>query len=170
MPKPLNYTDDELCELARILVEKSREKNQDLKKKLEICEVNFEAEYEDEISELRVLITKLNKAIKVLTASGEQRSKEKKRSFIFRIFDERCKAGSKLRNRITARVRASKRTKRGDESLVQSFSPATKRALAQLRGFKEFDKNLSPEQIVLKLIALYKAAQAKKVAEKRKNN
>jgi hypothetical protein len=169
MPKQLSYTDDELCELARILVEKSREKNQDLKKKLEICEVQFEAEYEDEISELRVLFTKLNKAQKVLAASGEEKSKEKKRSYIIEIFDARCKVRSKLRNGITARIRSYRRRKDADKPLIRTFDQSTKKALDELRGHRGFNR-LSREQIVLELIAQYKAAQAKNAAEKRKNN
>jgi hypothetical protein len=170
MPKALDYTDGELCQLAEILIEKKRRKIRSLKKSLKICDDGLADGIHEEIKNVRALLKTITPASKALKGDGKESAKQKKRDYILDDFNKSYPVGGKSRDRITARIRSSRRRKDADKPLINTFDQSTKKALAQLRGFKEFDKNLSLKQIVLELIVQYKAAQAKKVAEKRNNN
>ena len=164
MPKNLNYTDDQLCLLANILIEKSEDRLVEHRGNLKICDEKYTERTNRRIANLEKRIAKMKKAMSVF--KGEDNSlKSRVRDYVSSKFDKLYPPGNIDRGRITARIRKKINYKVKARPEPGTISQKTKKAL-RLLGKKDPFKGSSFDQIISILINRYSSSNAKEQAIK----
>jgi hypothetical protein len=94
--------------------------------RLRICEEDLEDGFDEEIKNVRALVKTITPALK---GGGKESAKQKKRDYILDDFTKSYPVGGKSRDRITARIRSSKRRKDAGKPLINTYGQSTKKAL-----------------------------------------
>lgn len=173
MPRPINYTDEEMRYLAEILLKKANQRIISAKNKMAICRTDKKTELKDKEDTAIKLKKTLNKAHNGLSRKPIT---DETKNIVIKIFNEmykmRTKTQKNSRNRITARIRAfrkrnKEKNKNPNNKTQINIKKSTKKKLNRIRkeittGAKKFDN------VILVLLEAYEKKH-KKPVKKSKN-